>query len=176
MHLGSLFLGFGSLFLRFLLFEFSCLSNRGTVPSRSPVSSSIRSVRQSSSMTVLICWMIVRSMRLHALKVSMLPVYCCLASAIWAIVPLVRSGRTGRTGRSKWTPGETCLYVRTLLTNPRCPWLPLPRMDRTDLPFALHSFLVCKTCVGRIAIDLCQRGMLEVVLAVVDLGARHCLC
>jgi hypothetical protein len=53
---------------------------------------------------------------------------------------LVRSGSTGRTGWSKGTPGETGSYVRTLLTNPRCPGLPSPGVDRTDLPFALHFF------------------------------------
>jgi hypothetical protein len=90
----------------------------------------------------------VRSMRLHALKVSMPPVCCCLASAIWAAVLLVRLGSTGRTGQSKGTPGETRLYARTLLTNPRCPWLPPSRVDRMDSPVALHSFRVLR--------DLCR--------------------
>jgi hypothetical protein len=37
-------------------------------------------------------------------------------------------------------------------------------------------FKFCETCAGRIAVDLRQRGMLEAVLPVVDLGARHGLC
>jgi hypothetical protein len=104
-------------------------------------------------------------------KVYMFLVYCCLASAIWAAVPLVRSGSTGRPGWSKGTPGETRLYVRTLLTNPRCPRLPPPRMGLLCILFKF-----CETCVGRITVDLRQRGTLEIVLPVVELGARHCLC
>jgi hypothetical protein len=53
-----------------------------------------------------------------------------------------------------------------------------PRVDRTDLPFALqHSFLSFARLVLEIAVDLHQREMLEVVLLpVVDLGARHSMC
>jgi hypothetical protein len=32
-----------------------------------------------------------------------------------------------------------------------------------------------KTRIGRIAVDFCQRGMLEVALTVVYVGGRHCL-
>jgi hypothetical protein len=111
----------------------------GTVPSRRPVSSSMRSARHSSSIAVLICWIIVCSMRLHYLNMARLSACCWRASAIWCAVALLSSGRTGRPGRTKGTPGETRSYASALLTKPRCPWVPLPRVERTDFPFALHS-------------------------------------
>ena len=67
--------------------------------------------------------------------------------------------------------------ARALLTSPRCPWLPLPRVDCTDLPFALHYFssFARLVQVGSPLIFAPQRGVLVVVLPVVDLGVRHYL-
>lgn len=73
------------------------------------MSSSIKSARQSGSRAVLICWMIVLSMRLQEMKMAVSSAYFCRASAICGAVELVRSGRAGSSGRTKGTPGETRL-------------------------------------------------------------------
>ena len=71
------------------------------------MSLSIRSARQSLSTAVLICWMMVRSMRLQDRKFSEFSAWSSLTSAIWATIEPVKSGSTGWTGQTKGTPGET---------------------------------------------------------------------
>ena len=116
----------------------------GTVPVSSPVSSSMRSARHSSSTALLICWMIVRSTRLHRLNSRRSASCWRTASAMMYWVALgTCTSVPGWTGRLNAAFGLMRAYVVADVTSPRWPWVPPPRLLGTDFPLARISFCSC---------------------------------
>jgi hypothetical protein len=96
------------------------------------------------------------------------------ALAIWAVVPFVRSGRTGKTGLDKGCSRGYMFVGKGAADETKVSLVAATKGGADGLAVCFAFFFEFgETCVGRITAHLCQQGALEVVLPLVDLGARH---